>query len=250
MTVNNSTSTAVSLSVGGNNASTTFSGVISGSGSVSKIGSGILALSGSNTYTGGTSITAGTLQLGDGAVNNGSVQGNVTDSSVLFFANPLAETYAGQISGSGRVTKTAAGVLVLNGSNSYTGGTTLAAGTLQLGDGAVNNGSILGNVSDSSALVFANPLAQTYAGQISGSGSVTKIAVGTLVLDGTSTYSGGTTIAAGILQLGDGMANNGSISGNVADASVLVFANPSGQTYTGQISGSGSMIRTVRARWS
>ena len=102
------------------------------------------------------------------------MQGNIANSGVLVFANFLGQTYAGQISGSGSLTKSAAGTLVLNGANTYTGGTTIAAGTLQLGDGSVNNGSLQGNLADSSILAFANPLAQTYAGQISGSGSLPK----------------------------------------------------------------------------
>jgi autotransporter-associated beta strand protein len=99
-------------------------------GGLLKTGSGILTSCSSNTYTGGTIITAGTLQLGDGAVNNGSVQGNVTDSGVLVFADPFAQTYSGQISGGGSLAKTGTGTLILSGSDTYSGGTRVDAGTL------------------------------------------------------------------------------------------------------------------------
>ena len=59
----------------------------SSGGSLTKVGAGTLMLTASNTYTGATTISAGTLQLGDGVANNGSVAGNITDSAALSFAN-------------------------------------------------------------------------------------------------------------------------------------------------------------------
>ena len=162
-------------------------------------GGGELNLSGSNTYTGVTTISSGTLQLGDGVSNNGSLAGSITDNAQLVFANPSGQTFAGAISGSGSVTKTATGTLVLTGSSTYTGGTTISSGTLQLGDGLSNNGSLAGSITDNTQLVFANPSGQTFAGTISGSGSVTKTGIGTLVLAGTDTYTGGTTVSGGTL---------------------------------------------------
>ena len=64
-----------------------------------------------------------------------------------------------------------------------------------------------GNLANSSILAFANPLAQTYAGQISGSGSLTKTAAGTLTLTGASTFSGGTTISGGWLLVNGSLAS-------------------------------------------
>ena len=89
---------------------TTFSGTIQdGAGQIALVvnGAGTQVLAGSNTYTGGTTITAGTLQLGDGASKNGSVAGGITDNAQLTFANPSGQTFAGAISGSGSMTMTA-----------------------------------------------------------------------------------------------------------------------------------------------
>ena len=95
----------------------------------------MLLLLGSNTYSGGTTINGGTLQLGDGANNNGYVQNNITDNAVLAFANPTAQTFSGIVGGNGSLTKFGSGTLTLTASNAYSGGTTISAGTLQLGDG-------------------------------------------------------------------------------------------------------------------
>ena len=91
-------------------------------------------LTGANTYTGATTISAGTLPLGNGGTT-GSVAGNIVDNSALVFNRSDALTYAGLISGAGAVTKIGAGTLSLTGDNTYTGATTISAGTLRLGNG-------------------------------------------------------------------------------------------------------------------
>jgi len=70
---------AVALTAGGNNASTTYSGIISGTGSLTKTGSGALVLSGADTYSGATTITAGTLQVGNGGA---TPTGSIASSSI------------------------------------------------------------------------------------------------------------------------------------------------------------------------
>ena len=125
----------------------------------------------------------------------------------------------------------AGGSVIFTGINTYSGGTTISAGTLQLGDGGAD-GSILGDVLDNGTLAFNRSDVATFAGTISGSGGVAQIGTGTTILTGINTYSGGTTISAGTLQLGDGGAD-GSILGDVLDNGTLAFNHSDVATFAG-----------------
>ena len=92
-----------------------------------------------------------------------------------------------------------AGTTIFTANDTYAGLTTIAAaGTLQLGNGGTS-GSITSDVTDDGALVFNRSNEMTFAGVISGSGTVNQIGAGTTVLTGQSAYSGTTTVAAGTL---------------------------------------------------
>lgn len=138
--VNNKSGSVGILTIGnGGGSGGFFQGVIgNGSGTIAlvKTGAGTIALAGTNTWTGGTVISEGVLQLGDGAVRNGSLIGNVTNNALFLLANPLAQTFTNVIRGSGALTKSAAGRLTLTSANAYTGKTTIGAGTLALVDGS------------------------------------------------------------------------------------------------------------------
>ena len=197
---------ANNLTIGSNNTDTAFSGTVqdgsfASGGSLTKTGTGTLILSGTNTYTGGTTITGGTLQLGDGGTT-GSVTGNIVNDGALVFNRSDALIYADLISGTGSLTQAGTGTLTLSGDNTYTGGTTITAGTLQLGDGGTT-GSVIGDISNNAALVFNRSDALTYAGVVSGSGSLTQAGGNTLTLSGLNTYTGATRVTAGTLALAD-----------------------------------------------
>lgn len=217
-----------------------FGGAISGTGGVSKAGIGTMVLTGTNSYTGGTTISAGTLQIGDGG-NNGSITGDVINRASLVFNRSGTYTFGGAISGTGSVRKTGGGVTILTGANTYTGVTTISSGVLQIGDGGTT-GSITNNVTNSASLAFNRSDTYTFGGVISGGGSVKQLGTGTTVLTGNSAYTGGTTISNGTLQIGNG-GTTGSIAYNVNNNGTLAFNRSNALTFSGLISGAGSVAQ-------
>ncbi|EAW3902102.1 fibronectin-binding autotransporter adhesin ShdA [Salmonella enterica subsp. enterica serovar Choleraesuis] len=177
---------------------------VTGEGQIVKSGSDELIVTGDNTYSGGTTISGGTLTA-DHADSLGT--GAVANSGVLQVGEGELEN---TLSGSGSLVKTGTGELTLSGDNTYSGGTTITGGTLtadyadSLGSGDIDNSGVL--------KVGEGDLENT----LSGSGSLVKTGTGELTLSGNNTYSGGTTITGGTLtadhadSLGTGtIANNG-----------------------------------------
>ncbi len=159
-----------------------FAGTIYGSGGMQKDGSGTLVLTGNNSYSGLTTLTSGALQIGNGGTS-GSIAGAVANSGTLIFNRADTLAYGGAVSGTGSVVQQGAGTLILTGAHTYTGGTTVAAGTLQVGDGGTV-GSLAGNVVNQGQLVFNRADESSFAGDISGGGSVATLGAGLLNLSG------------------------------------------------------------------
>ncbi|MCX8475870.1 MAG: autotransporter-associated beta strand repeat-containing protein [Sphingomonas sp.] len=218
----------------------TFSGAISGTGGFRQVGSGTTILTADNSYTGGTTIAAGTVQIGSGGTT-GSIVGDVLNNAALILNRSDDLAFGGAISGTGSVTQSGSGTTILTGDSSYTGGTTITAGTLQIGDGGTT-GSITGSIANNAALVFDRSDALVFGGVITGTGTVTQAGAGTTILTGANSYTGGTTIAAGTLQLGDGGAT-GSITGDVANNGVLLLRRSNLYSFAGTISGAGSVVQ-------
>jgi len=117
----------------------TIGAVITGSLGLKKTGSGNLIVGGTNTYTGTTTLSSGTFQIGNGSTSGAiSNSSNVTNNATLSFnRSDAAYSYSGVISGTGVVTMTGSGTIsLLTATNTYSGGTTINAGTLQIGDNA------------------------------------------------------------------------------------------------------------------
>jgi T5SS/PEP-CTERM-associated repeat protein/autotransporter-associated beta strand protein len=207
--------------------------VLSGSGSVLKLGTGTLIYTGTNTYTGGTTINVGSLQIGNGGTA-GSLLGDITNNANLAFDRSDNVSFGGVISGTGTLTTIGGGMVTLTGANTFTGGTVIDAGTLQVGAGGIT-GSLLGNVTDNGALVFNRSDNTSLAGAITGTGAVTKLGAGTLTLTGNNTYSGATNIS-GTLQV----SNGGRIEGT-SGITISRSATDSGTLY---VTGAGSRVTT------
>lgn len=249
------------LSAGYDATNTTFSGVLSGTGALVKMGAGTLTLTGSNSYSGGTTISAGTLVIGNGGTS-GSVVGNVTSNGLLAFHRSDSITFAGTISGTGAVAHIGSGTLALTGSNSYTGGTLVSAGTVQVSADA-NLGQVSGTLTlaegtlsttgsfttarnlvlyDGGTLKVATGTTLGLTSAVTGSGGLTKQGDGTLILAADNSFSGKTIIRAGVLQLGNG-GTTGSVSGAIVNDATLVLNRSDSFIFANNVSGQGTVVQ-------
>jgi fibronectin-binding autotransporter adhesin len=213
----------------------TYAGVISGNGSLTKTGSAALIVAGDNTYTGGTTISAGTLVLGNAsAIGTGTLamavgttldfgNGFTLANAITLSGDPtvnvntgLSTTLAGGISDgtqAGDLVKTGAGTLVLTGTDTYTGGTEVAAGTLNVQGSlvssvGVDNGAALIGTGSLGGMTIASGATVSPGGN--GIGTLTvngnaSLAAGSMYrLDATDTGSSDLIHATGTGTLGGG----------------------------------------------
>ncbi|MBN1759908.1 MAG: autotransporter-associated beta strand repeat-containing protein [Chitinispirillaceae bacterium] len=231
----------------------TLSMPIAGTGTLVQNGTGTLILADSAGYTGTTTISSGTLQIGNGATTGGlNSTGGITNNSALVFNRSGWLDYSGIISGTGTVTKNGPGTLVFSGSNTYTGTTTVSAGSLMVagsiaagsavtvmtGGSLGGNGSVNGTVSVQNGGTVAPGIGA--AGEFStadltlnttsslefelGTFSDTIVVNGNLVLDGDLNITPMSGFGAGTYRL---MTYSGTLTDNV----LTVASAPGGYTY-------------------
>jgi fibronectin-binding autotransporter adhesin len=247
---------------------------ITGSGTLGAT-TGTLAVNGTGVLDlGGTTQTVGAVTFGGGTIQNGTLTGSSMASTGGAASAVLA--------GAGASLAQNAGTLTLSGANTYSGGTTVSGGTLNLADSLAVQNSIVsigaGNIVFSStvpshAFTFGDlsgsgnlalqdnttPIANaisltiggsadnsTYSGVLCGPGSLAKIGAGTTVLTGANTYTGGTAINAGVLQLGDQTSTTAALSstGGIAVNGTFVV-EPAANTSIvvgNSLTGSGNII--------
>ncbi|MFL6584104.1 MAG: autotransporter-associated beta strand repeat-containing protein [Chthoniobacterales bacterium] len=287
----------------------TVDGLLTGAGNLVKEGDGKLVLTNtSNNFTGATIVNAGTLSIGAAseigldasslAINNGSVfqatasfdmSRSITlggTGGTFDVLSGVTETQNGVISGPGSLSKINAGLLALNAGNTYSGGTNISGGTVQINSDA-SLGASSGNVTIGNAtLDVANDTSTTRAfgltsasstiqvegnstyavsGALSGLGALNKTGTGTLALLGTNSYTGGTMINSGVVAINNAAslgsaASTVTVGAGVLNATATVSSDhaivvtdtastlqvDAGQTFTsnGAISGSGGLIKT------
>ncbi len=205
LAVSGTSGAGVNLTVGGNNQSTTYSGVLSGSGSLTKTGNGLLVLSNSNTYIGGTTLASGTLRI-DHATALNTATGTIKFSGgVLQYGTGINTDYSGRFSSA--------------------------------------NGSDMKIDTNGNDVIFGSQL----IGTVGNTGSLTKLGAGSLTLNSTaSKYVGATTISAGTLTVAS-LTNSGSstsLGGGDNSAANLVLDGGT-LKYTGASSGTTDRLFTL-----
>ncbi|MFP5938133.1 autotransporter-associated beta strand repeat-containing protein, partial [Salmonella sp. 741265054_HSA] len=206
-----------------------FANNIGGTGSVVKSGDETLTLSGTNSYTGGTTISGGTLV----ATNVEALgTGDVTNNATLELNT--GGDFTNNISGNGQVVKSGDDTLTFSGSNTYTGGTLISSGTLVAND---VNALGTGDVTDNATLMLNT--GGDFINNIGGTGRVEKSGDDTLTLSGTNSYTGGTTISGGTL-----VATNVEALGTGDVTNNATLELNTGGDFTNNISGSGQVVKS------
>ena len=193
-------SQAVVLTLGENNADTTYAGKISGTGSAVKKGSGTLTLSGTSDYTGATTISEGVVKITNAAaLGDASTGTTVANAAALEISGGITVNELLTLNGSGELSGGA--LRSVSGNNDYHGAITLATAS------RINNDAdtltISGDITGAKNLTIGGSANTSVTGVIGiDAGLLTKDGAGTLTLSNTNTYTGGTTLLAGIVSLG------------------------------------------------
>ncbi len=218
--------------------------VLAGTGTLTKTDLGTLVLGGANTYSGGTSINAGTVSISSDA-NLGAASGglsfadgalettadlatnrgvDILQSASLVTIGGTTLTLNGTVAGPGSLSEDGGGTLVLVQNETYLGGTHINFGTLQLGNGG-SSGSVVGGVSNNGVLIFDRADTFTFDGAIGGAGDVQFVGPGTIVLTAVSPYAGATTVGSGNLVVSGALTGTSTVSVGEGGMATLLVEN-------------------------
>ncbi|WP_447042673.1 autotransporter-associated beta strand repeat-containing protein [Vreelandella sp. H-I2] len=265
-------------SAAGADYSATIAANLAGMGELVKTDLGTLVLDGANTYTGGTTINGGTVQisrdenLGAGGTgvevedatlrNTGAIstaRGMVLKGTEATFDAQADLFLTGTVSGVATLRKRGAGTLTLSSTNSYSGGTEIGDGVVSVAQdanlgaagtsvsldgstlratGAFSSGRVVSLGAGGGTLDTQADLFLTSA--LEGAGALTKTGTGDLTLLADSAHIGGTAIQGGRLQLGAG-GTGGMVSGDVLNDGVLAFNRSDDLVFAGLVSGAGAL---------
>ncbi|MBU3564166.1 autotransporter-associated beta strand repeat-containing protein, partial [Polynucleobacter sp. Tro8-14-1] len=223
--------TGYSLTANAINSATTYSGVIAGAGNLVVNGSSVLTLTGASIYTGNTTISAGTLQIGNGTtVGSIASTAAIADNGTLIYNHSDTVTQNLGISGTGTLTQAGSGITILTGANTYSGSTNVTGGTLQIGNGtavgSVNASSNI-NISSGASVAFNRTDAITIGNAISGSGALTISQANAVNITGAATYTGNTSVAGGALTFTN---TNAPSTGNFTGSGTILI-QPNGTSF-------------------
>jgi fibronectin-binding autotransporter adhesin len=272
--LNSLTNGAGVINVSSNTVALAVSGAVTGAGRLEKAGAGTLVLSASNNYTGGTTLTAGVLQLdsihaaGTGKITqtsgsstlqidttgtianqmsiynirtmqNVTLTGAKTLNNTTYTVDPnVTTTEAGNLDGTGGVTKQGTGTLILTGNNTYTGAVAVNAGVLNLnsGTGGAAASAVSVSVASGATLLISHSNQVNNDAAVSLSGGTIQRASGV-----TETFGALTLAAASTLNFGTGTANSlnfGTYAGGGSKLNVTNFLQGNVLTFKTDLSGS------------
>jgi autotransporter-associated beta strand protein len=229
---------------------TAVSGAITGAGGLNKMGAGTLVLSATNSYSGGTTINGGVLQLGDG-VRNGVIAGGIVNNSPLVggmtFNNGTAQTNSAAISGSGSVAKSGSGTLTWALQASYTGPTVINGGTITHASAVNGLGASWSPVSINNNATWAFNGVSANVGTLTLTNGNCGINKNGNVNVSNVVSSGNSTLGVSEVRIGSGTSGiNSTSTFNVADGTLTLAINRlySQNSSTGSVVklGGGSMV--------
>jgi fibronectin-binding autotransporter adhesin len=206
----------------------TYAGGIGGNGAVRVQGGGVVSFTGANSYTGGTTINSGTLQLGNGGTS-GSIVGDVVNNGAFVVNRSDTFTFGNTISGTGSFVQAGSGTTILTENHSYTGPTTVSAGTLRVSGSiagssgvTVNSGATLGGTGTVTGTVASTTI------NAGGTLSPGDNAIGALIVSGNLVFQ---SAASYLVQVSPVSASSTLVNGSTTLSGTLT-ANSLGGAYT------------------